>query len=96
MVFNVELLLLLIVYNCCCLSCCFTLILHLFHIGFHTNFDGFLYGNHMVKTSSLVLVKPGYDCSLVNAQFLFSGAFKFKQINTSKPGICLHQIGRDC
>ena len=26
----------------------------------------------------------------------FAGAFKFKQDNTSKPGICLHQIGGDC
>ena len=28
--------------------------------------------------------------------FCFAGAFKFKQDNTSKPGIYLHQIGGDC
>ena len=28
--------------------------------------------------------------------FCFAGPIKFKHYNTSKPGICLHQIGGDC
>jgi len=42
-------------------SCCITLFLHLAFTSFHTDFVGFPYENHLVKTSSMVLMIYGYD-----------------------------------
>jgi len=41
--------------------CCITLILRLVFTGFHTNFAGFPFENHLVKISYVVLMIYGYD-----------------------------------
>ena len=41
------------------------------------------------------LVSFWYTC-FVYAKILFCRTFQVQNSNTNKPGICLHQIGRDC
>jgi len=77
-------------------SCYITLILHLVFTSFHTDFVGFPYENHPVKTSSMVLMIYGYDYCWYMHKLCFAGTNKFKQNITSKSRICLHQIGGDC
>jgi len=77
-------------------SCCITLLLHLVFTSFHTDFASFPYENHLVKTGFVVLMIYGYDYFWYMHKLCFAGTNKFKQNITSKPRICLHQIGRDC
>jgi len=42
------------------------------------------------------LFYPVVILALYGIQFSFARPLKFKNYNTKKPGICLHQIGGDC
>ena len=63
--------------------CCITLILHLVFTSFHSDFVGFPYENHLVKTSFVVLMISGYDYFWYMEKLCFAGTKKFKQSITS-------------
>jgi len=49
-----------------------------------------------VKTGLVVQGNLDMIALVLHAFSCFAGTMKFKQNNTSKPEICLHQIGGDC
>jgi len=60
-------------------SCCITMFLHLIFTSFHTDFAGFPYENHLVKTGFVVLMIYGYDYFWYMHKLSFAGTNKFKQ-----------------
>ena len=64
-------------------SCYITLILHLVFTSFHTDFVGFPYDNHLVKTGFVVLMIYGYDYFWYMHNLCFAGSNKFKHNITS-------------
>ena len=69
------------------------------HHCFHTLFYDFLAKKQMQKTCCWLFFIPGFLVvmyALYVHIFYFAGSIKFKKDNTSKPRICLHQIGGDC
>jgi len=79
--------------------CCHALIHHssaAHNTMFGTGFLVFFANGSCKKLYLCVPWYPGGILAFYMQKFCFAEPFKFKNNNTNKPGICLHQLGGDC